>query len=309
MSCKILGVGAYLPGKPVSNLDLEKIINTNDNWIRTRTGILQRYFTDGTVAEMAYEASKLAISDASIDKSEIDLIIVCSTTPDRAFPSTATTLQGMLDLSHIPSFDLNAVCSGFIYGMQVANALMQIHNYKKTLLIGADKMSSILKMEERTTSVLFGDGAGAIILERDDENLFDSIIGSDGEYSEILKTESVGVASHILMQGQEVYKQAIIIMTKMAENILAKNSLKVEDIDFFVPHQANIRIIESIAEKLKIPSSKVVTTVTHHANTSAGTIPLALDDMKKKKMLKRGNIILMSALGAGVTYGGLVIRY
>jgi len=309
MGCKILGIGAHLPGEPFTNHDIEKITNTNHEWIRTRTGILQRYFTKGTAAEMAFEASKLAIIDAGINKAEIDLIIVCSTTPDRAFPSTATTLHGMLGLSHVPSFDLNAVCSGFIYGMQVANALMHMHNYKKTLLIGSDKMSSVLSMEERSTAVLFGDGAGAVILEKNDDNLFDSMIGSNGKYSEILKTKSVNGVNSIFMQGKEVYKQAITVMTKMAEDILAKNSLTIDDIDFFVPHQANIRIIESIAEKLRIPSNKVVTTVTDHANTSAGTIPLALDDIKRKGMLKQGNIILMSALGAGITYGGLLIRY
>jgi len=305
MSCKILGIGSYLPGEPVTNFDLSKIVDTNDEWIRTRTGILQRYFADESLSSMAYNASVDCIKNSKIDKSEIDLVIVCTTTPDRAFPSVATTIQGMLGLKDVASFDLNGVCSGFIYGLQVAKAMMQNSEYKKVLLIGADKMSSVLDMKDRSTAVLFGDGAGAIILEKDDNNLFDNFIGSDGASSEILMVED----DKIFMKGQEVYKYAVVKMHEMAELMLKRNSLKIEDVDFFVPHQANIRIIESIAEKLNMPKEKVITTVSKHANTSAATIPLALDDMRQKNMLKSGQLILMAALGAGVTFGGSIIRY
>ena len=309
MSFKILGIGAYLPGEAISNENLEKIVDTTSEWIRSRTGILQRFFTSGSLCQMALEASLDAIKTANIDKSEIDLIIVCSTTPDKTFPSTATTIQGMLDLGNIPSFDLNGVCSGFLYGLHVAKALIETFNYKKILLVGADKMSSVLDMKERSTSVLFGDGAGAVILSKDPNNLFDSAIFSDGTYSEILKTEPGINGQKIYMKGAEVYKHAVMKMHEMSMLMLERNELNIKDIDFFVPHQANIRIIEAVAEKLGLDEHKIVTTVQHHANTSAATIPLALSVMKQKNMLKSGDLILMSAVGAGLTYAGSIIRY
>lgn len=310
MSFKILGIGSCLPGDPISNEALSKIVDTNDEWIKTRTGILQRYFTTRTLSSLAHEASLEAIKDAKIDKSEIDLILVCSTTPDRAFPSTAATIQGLLGLKNIPSMDLNAVCSGFLYGLHISKALFNTYSYKKILLIGADKMSSVLDMKERSTAVLFGDGAGAVILEKDENNFFDSEIGADGTYSEILKTEiSAEKEEKIYMQGGEVYKQAVTKMHELSRLMISRNSLSTKDIDFLVLHQANIRIIEAVAEKLGIDKSKTITTVKHHANTSAATIPLALHNMKEKNMLKRGNLILMSAVGAGLTSAGAIIRY
>lgn len=310
MSCRILGIGGYLPGDPITNDVLAKTVDTNDEWIRTRTGIQQRYFAKETVAEMAYKASLKAIESAKINQSEIDLIIVCSTTPDKAFPSIATTLQGMLNVGQIPSFDLNAVCSGFIYGMHVGRALIEIYNYQNVLLVGAEKMSSILNMDDRSTAVLFGDGAGAVILTADKSKLFDVVINSDGTHADILKViKEENSKPKIQMKGQEVYKHAVIKMHEIAELMCKRNSIKVEQVDFFVPHQANIRIIEAIAERMNIPSDKVIKTVKHHANTSAATIPLALDDMNKKNLLTRNKLILMSAIGAGVTYGGALISY
>ncbi len=310
MSFKILGIGSCLPGTPVTNIELSKQVASNNEWIKTRTGILQRYFTERTLYDIAHEASLSAIEDGKIDKTEIDFIIVCSTTPDRAFPSTATTIQGLLGLKNIPSMDLNAVCSGFLYGMHVSKALMETFNYKKILLIGADKMSSVLDMQERSTAVLFGDGAGAVILEKDESNFFDSEIASDGIYSEILKTEyKESLGQKIYMQGGEVYKHAVTKMHELSKLMISRNNLSIEDIDFLVLHQANTRIIDAVAERLGIDQNKTIKTVEHHANTSAATIPLALKDMKEKNMLKRGNLILMAAVGAGLTSAGAIIRY
>lgn len=310
MSFKILGIGSCLPGTPVTNIELSKQVDSNNEWIKTRTGILQRYFTERMLYDIAHEASLSAIEDSKIDKSEIDFIIVCSTTPDRAFPSTATTIQGLLGLKNIPSMDLNAVCSGFLYGMHISKALMQTFNYKKILLIGADKMSSVLDMQERSTAVLFGDGAGAVILEKDESNFFDSEIASDGIYSEILKTEyKESIGQKISMQGGEVYKHAVTKMHELSKLMISRNNLSIEDIDFLVLHQANTRIIDAVAERLGIDQNKTIKTVEHHANTSAATIPLALKDMKEKNMLKRGNLILMSAVGAGLTSAGAIIKY
>jgi 3-oxoacyl-[acyl-carrier-protein] synthase-3 len=309
MSCRILSVGGCLPGKPVPNSDLRKYFETNDEWIKSRTGILQRYFKEGAAYEMAYEASINAIKNAKIEKSDIDLIIVATTTPDRSFPSTATTLQGMLSIGEIPSFDINAVCSGFVYGLEVANALMERSNYKKILLVGVDKMSSVLDMKDRTTDVLFGDGAGAVILQRDENSLFDSIIRSDGTFSDILKTEKTDTHhDKIHMKGQEVYKHAVTKMSELAYELMARNNLSKDDVDYFVPHQANIRIIDAVAEKLKFDDKKIIKTVSLHANTSSATIPLALEFMRENQ-INKNSLILMTAIGAGLTYGAALVRF
>lgn len=309
MTCSIIGVGGYLPGNAVSNDELGKVVDSNDEWIRSRTGITQRYFTELPLVDLAYQASLDAIANARIDKKQIDCIIVCTTTPDTSFPSTATLLQGKLDLHEIPSFDLNAVCSGFVYGLEISNALMSSTKYKNILLVGADKMSSVLDMSKRSTAVLFGDGAGAVILKNSKNAKFHSIIASEGSLSSILYTKKNDDNKNIIhMSGSDVYRNAIKKMSEISLRVLYESALSVADVDFFIPHQANVRILDAVAEKIGISLDKVVSTVKIHANTSAATIPLGLNSLKLENKLKAGNKLLMSALGAGVTYGGAIIE-
>lgn len=308
MGCKILGVGGYLPGKPLLNNDLSNFFDVNDDWIQARTGIKQRYFTDDAASVMAYHSANLAILDAKIDKNSLDLVVVASTTPDNAFPSIATKLQGMLALESVPSFDINAVCSGFVYALNVVHAMMQSGNYNRVLLVGVDKMSSVLDMKDRSTAILFGDGAGAVVLEKSDD-LFDGYIGSDGRFADILGTKkSENGAEKIFMNGKEVYKMAVSKMVEISQNLLAKNNISVKDLDHFIPHQANLRIIEAVSEKLGIEEKKVATTVSIHANTSSATIPLALNEIKNNGKLSEGDLVLMVAIGAGLTYGGVLFK-
>jgi 3-oxoacyl-[acyl-carrier-protein] synthase-3 len=308
MSCRILGVGGYLPGKPVKNSELQQYFTTNDEWISSRTGILQRYFTTEPIVQLAYKASIDAIDFSGISKSEIDLIIVASTTPDKPFPSIATTLQGMLELGEIPSFDINAVCAGFVYGMEIAASFLKSGSYKNILLVGVDKMSTVLDMKDRSTDVLFGDGAGAVILTRDQDCSFDSIIRSNGLYSEILKTEKNSENQHkIYMKGQEVYKHAVSKMVEIAQELVERNNISPDNIDYFVPHQANLRIIDAVSERLKLDDKKIIKTVSLHANTSSATIPLALNSIKQEA--HKNSLVLMTAVGAGLTFGGALVRF
>ncbi|MCC8417797.1 MAG: ketoacyl-ACP synthase III [Rickettsia endosymbiont of Bryobia graminum] len=317
MACKIIGCGSYLPETIISNAQLSLSVDTNDEWIRSRTGILQRHIAGENefTSHLAYKASMQAINDAGIESSSIDLIIVCSTTPDSSFPSIASKLQGYLKLGNIPSFDLQAVCSGFVYGLQVADSLMKSKKYKTILLVGAEKMSSLLDWNDRTICILFGDGAGAAILQyrEDNSGIIDCNIYSDGSCCDILYTDGGvsmnGQGGKIKMKGQEVFKHAVEKMSKSAEEILSKNNLTVDDVDYFIPHQANLRIIDAIADRLKINHSKVIKTVDRHANTSAASIPLALASLKKEDKIKEGDILLFSALGAGVTWGSALVRW
>lgn len=317
MACKIIGCGSYLPETIVSNAELSLSVDTDDEWIRSRTGILQRHIAGENeyTSHLALKASINAINDANIEPSSIDLIIVCSTTPDNSFPSIASKLQGYLKLGNIPSFDLQAVCAGFVYGLQVADSLMKSKKYKTILLVGAEKMSSLLDWNDRTTCVLFGDGAGAVILQysQDNSGIIDSNIYSDGNYCDILHTDGgvsmSGQSGKIRMKGREVFRHAVEKMSESAEEILSKNNLTVKDVDYFIPHQANLRIMDAIADRLKIDYNKVVKTVDQHANTSAASIPLALASLKKEGKIKQGDILLCAALGAGVTWGSVLIRW
>jgi 3-oxoacyl-[acyl-carrier-protein] synthase-3 len=317
MSSRILGVGSYLPKHIVSNIEFEQRLDTNDEWIRSRTGIEQRHIASDHehTSDLAFEASKQAILDAGIKPSEIDLIIVCTTTSDNAFPSAATKLHGYLELQNIPSFDIQAACAGFIYGLSVADNLISSGQYNNILLVGADKMSSLLNWNDRTTCVLFGDGAGAIILQSDStgSGVIDSKIYSDGSGYDILYTDELigeeSLGGKILMKGQVLFKHAVEKMSSSIEAILAKNSLGVEDIDHFIPHQANIRIIDNMVQRLNFDPNKVVKTVVKHANCSAASIPLALCDLKSSGKLNRGDLILFSAIGAGLTWGSALIRW
>jgi len=317
MTCKILGCGAYLPQHVVSNAELSLSIDTNDEWIRSRTGILQRHIAgDGEcTSHLAFKASQNAIKDAGIEASSIDLIIICTTTPDNSFPSTASKLQGYLGLNNIPSFDLQAVCSGFIYGLHVADSLIKTGRYKTILIVGAEKMSSLLDWQDRTTCILFGDGAGAVILQHSDDNsgIIDSNIYSDGRYYDILYTDG-GVSTNgksgvIKMEGRAVFKHAVEKMSESSEEILRNNNFTIHDVDYLIPHQANIRIIDAVVERLKINPNKVVKTVAEHANCSAASIPLALSSLKSYDTFKKGDILLLTAIGAGITWGSVLIKW
>ncbi|WP_341747621.1 beta-ketoacyl-ACP synthase III [Candidatus Tisiphia endosymbiont of Dascillus cervinus] len=317
MACKILGCGAYLPERIVNNAELSLSVDTNDEWIRSRTGILQRHIAgnDEYTSHLALKASQNALDDAGLKASSIDLIITCSTTPDNSFPSIASKLQGYLGLNNVPSFDLQAVCSGFVYGLHVADSLIESRKYRTILLVGAEKMSSLLDWSDRTTCVLFGDGAGTVILQysEDSSGIIDSNIYSDGRYFDILYTDggvsTDGKSGKIKMKGREVFRHAVEKMSKSAEYILHNNNFTIDDVNYFIPHQANIRIIDAVIERLKINPSKVVKTVAEHANCSAASIPLALASLKSYANIKKGDILLFTAIGAGITWGSVLIRW
>ena len=303
--------------KILTNQDLEKIVDTNDEWIMARTGISRRHIArdDEYTSHLAYEAAKAAIKDAEISIDEIDMLIVCTNTPDNSFPTTANKLQSYLDLSNVPSFDLQAVCSGFIYGMQVSDSMLISRKYKTILLVCAEKMSSLIDWNDRSTAVLFGDGAGAVILQHDSSSsgIIDCKIYSDGSFYDILRTNG-GVstsktAGTVQMDGPKVFKKAVEKMIESTSTILKSNNIRISDVDYFIPHQANIRIINSVAKKLEIDESKVVTTVENHANCSAASIPLALSELKKKQNFKKGDILVFTAFGAGLTWGALILRW
>lgn len=317
MTSRIIGCGGYLPSRIVTNTDLEKTIDTSDEWIKSRTGIAQRHIaaSDEYSSHMAHKAAQAAIKDANIDQKDIDLIIVCTNTPDNSFPSVANKIQGYLGLGEIPSFDIQAICSGFVYGTQVANNMIKSDKYKTVLLVCSEKMSSLLDWQDRSTCVLFGDGAGAIILRQDDSNsgIIDSNIYSDGSMYDILYTDGgvsmTGKSGNIQMKGSEVFKKAIEKMSTSVESILESNNLSINDIDYFVPHQANHRIISAIANKFELNKEQVIVTIEKHANCSAASIPLALSELKSTKGIEHGKLIVFTAFGAGATWGSVLVRW
>jgi 3-oxoacyl-[acyl-carrier-protein] synthase III len=316
---RILAVGSYLPNKTLSNQDLEKIVSTTDEWIFSRSGIKSRHIVanDETTSSMSYMAALDVIKNANIDKNEIDLIIVATTTPDQVFPSVASMVQQKLNLSNtIPAFDLQAACTGFIYALTTADAFIKSGMAKKVLAIGADTMSRLVDYSDRNTCVLFGDGAGAVILEATSEiGIIQNELHADGSGESALK-----VSGHIyngkikgdpfmFMDGKAVFKMAVHNLASVATNVLAKSGYTSEQIDWLIPHQANIRIIKATAEHLSLPMSKVITTVENHGNTSAASVPLALDYAIKNNKVKRGHIILLEGVGAGFTWGASLIKY
>jgi 3-oxoacyl-[acyl-carrier-protein] synthase-3 len=289
MASKIIGCGGYLPEKILTNDDLAKFVDTNDEWIRTRTGIRQRHIAgiDELTSHMAYKAALVAIKDANISPTDIDLVIVCSNTPDNSFPSVANKLQGYLNLNQVPSFDIQSICAGFIYGMQeVADSMIKSAKYKTVLLVCADKMSSLLDWKDRSTCVLFGDGAGAVILQHceSDSGIIDSNIYSDGSMYDILYTDGGvsmnGRSGTIQMKGQEVFRRAVEKMSESVKQLLELNNMSLSDINYLIPHQANLRIIDSIVSRFGIDSSKVIVTIEKHANCSAASIPSCIGRTK-----------------------------
>ena len=315
---KIIGVGSYLPGHPISNHDLAKLVpDVDSDWIESRTGILSRHFAPESefTSHMATKAALLAIADAQISPDDIDLIIVATTTPDNSFPSVAAKVHSALGITRpIPAFDMQAVCAGFVYGFEIAENFINSDKYNNVLLIGADKMSSILDMSKRNCSVLFGDGAGAVIIVKDDRSqVLASKIYSDGSLVDILYTDggvsSTKTSGFVQMNGREVFRHAIEKMSTSIEDVLQMSNISADDVDFLVPHQANVRIIDGIAARLNFPDKKIVKTVSKHANCSAASIPLALDELDKSGRLKRGDLLLMTALGAGITWGSVLLRW
>ncbi|OJV13927.1 MAG: 3-oxoacyl-ACP synthase [Alphaproteobacteria bacterium 33-17] len=301
----------------MTNIDLAKVVETNDEWIQTRTGIKQRHIAEKEVyaSDLGAKAAEFALKDAGIQASEIDAVIVATTTPDLTFPSTATIIQSKIGAKNAFAFDVQAVCSGFIYALTIADALIKNNNVKNVLVIGTETMSKIVNWEDRATCVLFGDGAGAVILSGSNDNtkgIIASDLRSDGDYLEILRTTASFYqdkgSNYLTMKGTEVFKHAVEKMSSSVSKCLNKANLSIGDVDVFVPHQANIRIINSVGEKLGIDDSKVIKTVDLHANTSAATIPLALDHAKKAGMLKSNQNILMTAIGGGLAWGSLIIR-
>ncbi|MDE6432305.1 MAG: ketoacyl-ACP synthase III [Opitutales bacterium] len=321
----IKGVGTYVPDRILTNDDLSKMVDTSDEWIVTRSGIRERHIArpDESTSDLCVKAAERAIKDANIDKNEIDLIIVGTSSPDMLTPSTAVIVQHKLGLRDIPAFDFGAACSGFQYGLDIARSMMVNPSYRTVLLICGDKLSSILDWEDRSTCVLFGDGAGAMILRKAEDSqsgIIDVIISSDGEYAPILNVPAGGSMEpasaatvqkrrHFLkMEGREVFKLAIQKMSDVIALILARNNLSIDQIDHVVPHQANVRIIDAIAEKLEIPRQKMRITVDKFGNTSASSILLAIDENRRNGTIKNGDVILTPGFGAGLTWGAAIIR-
>jgi 3-oxoacyl-[acyl-carrier-protein] synthase III len=318
----VRGTGSALPDKIVTNDDLAEKLETSDEWITQRTGIRQRHISSGfeeTTSVLATLAAKAALEHAGLTADDIDLIVLATATPDYTFPSTATQVQHNLGITKGCAFDLQAVCSGFVYALAVADKMLITGMHKRALVIGAETFSRILDWEDRTTCVLFGDGAGAVVLEtmegkgtNQDRGILTTHLRSDGKHREKLYVDggpsSTKTTGHLRMQGKEVFKHAVGMITDVIEAAYAATGYNSDDIDWFVPHQANKRIIDASAEKLKIAPEKVVITVDKHGNTSAASIPLALDTAVKDGRIKQGQIVLLEAMGGGFTWGSALLR-
>jgi len=321
MYSRVVGTGGYLPDRIMTNHDLEKIVDTSDEWIVARTGIKERRIAaDGqTTCDLAEHAARDAMDAAGVSAGEIDLIIVATTTPDRIFPSTACLLQERLGISGCAAFDVQAVCTGFVYALGIADKFIRTGSAKKALVVGAETLSRILDWTDRTTCVLFGDGAGAVVIEASDEpGIISSHLHADGAYKELL-TVPVGVSSgidalksgeaHITMKGNEVFKMAVNTLGRIVDETLEANNMKKSDINWLVPHQANIRIINATAKKLGMPSDHVVMTVDRHGNTSAASVPLAFNEAVREGRIQRGETVMMEAFGGGFTWGSVLMKY
>jgi len=321
MYSRIVGTGGYLPEKILTNADLEKIVETNDQWIVERTGIRQRHIAaeTQTTSDLGFEAAKDAIQSAGIKAQDIDLIIVATTTPDLVFPSTACLLQDKLQAYGCAAFDIQAVCTGFVYALSTADKFIKTGAASCALVVGAETLSRIIDWNDRGTCILFGDGAGAVVLQASDEaGILSSHLHADGKYKELLAVNA-GVSRNksafdegeafMYMKGNEVFKKAVNTLGSIVDETLEANKLQKTDVDWLVPHQANIRIINATAKKLKIPKDHVVITVDKHGNTSAASIPLALNAAVKDGRIKRGETVLLEAFGGGFTWGSVLLKY
>lgn len=318
---RIAGTGGYLPEKILTNHDLEAMVDTSDQWIRERTGIEKRHIAaDGeTTCDLAEQASRLALEMAGISPDEIDLIIVATTTPDKVFPSTACLLQQRLDIHGCAAFDVQAVCTGFIYALGIADKFLRTGSAKKALVVGAETISRILNWNDRGTCVLFGDGAGAVVLESSDEpGILSTHLHADGSYENLLHVPTgistdydavLNKTAFIEMKGNEVFRMAVNTLGRIVDETLAANKMDKSDVDWLVPHQANTRIIQATARKLRMNMDHVVMTVDQHGNTSAASVPLALDVAVRDGRIQRGETLLLEAFGGGFTWGSALLKF
>ncbi len=318
----VRGVGSYLPARVMTNAELSTIVDTSDEWIVQRSGIRERHIAaEGeTTSDLGLAAAQAALAAAGLDAQDIDLIILATSTPDRTFPASATTIQDRLGIRHGAAFDLQAVCSGFVFAMSTADKFLRSGSHKRALVIGAETFSRILDWTDRTTCVLFGDGAGAVVLEAQEQpdgptgrGILTTHLRSDGRHTAKLYvdggpslTQTVG---HLRMEGREVFKHAVGMITDVMNDAYAATGTTSDDLDWFVPHQANKRIIDASAEKLKIAPEKVVITVDRHGNTSAASIPLALDTAVRDGRIRQGHLVMLEAMGGGFTWGSALIRW
>jgi 3-oxoacyl-[acyl-carrier-protein] synthase-3 len=319
---RVIGCGICLPDNVVTNDDLAKRVDTSDEWIRERTGIRERRIArEGeNTSHLALESARAALKDAAIDAGEIDLVIVATTTPDETFPATATTVQARLGMSRGAAFDVQAVCSGFIYGLAVADNFIKAGQAETVLLIGAETMSRLMDWTDRTTCVLFGDGAGAFVLQGHEEEgtnadrgVLNTMLYSDGRLHDLLYVDggpsSTRTTGYLRMKGKEVFRHAVANLSAAIMDCAAKAEVKVEDIDWFVPHQANQRILDATARKLGVPFERMVSTVAVHGNTSSASVPLALMTAVQDGRIKRGDLLLLEAMGGGFTWGASLVRW
>ena len=318
---RITGTGSYLPEKVLTNHDLEKIMDTTDEWIRERTGIYKRHIAGGdeTTCDLAEIAANRAMEAAGRTPRQIDLIVFATTTPDRVFPSTACLLQQRLDIHGTAAFDIQAVCTGFVYALGIADKFIKTGSAKCALVVGSETLSRIVDWNDRGTGILFGDGAGAVVLEASDEpGILSTHLHADGSYEHLL-TVNAGISqgydkvqagqAYVQMQGNEVFKMAVNTLGRIVDETLAANDMEKSDVDWLIPHQANIRIIQATAKKLKMSMDHVVVTVDEHGNTSAASVPLALDVAIRDGRIKRGEILLLEAFGGGFTWGSALLKY
>jgi 3-oxoacyl-[acyl-carrier-protein] synthase-3 len=318
----IRGVGGYLPKRIMTNADMAKLVDTTDEWIVERTGIRTRHIAaDGEfTSDLGIAAGKQALVRAGIDPVEVDLVICATSTPDRTFPATAVKIQHGLGITKGAAFDVQAVCSGFIFALATADNFLKTGQFKRALVVGAETFSRILDWSDRGTCVLFGDGAGAVVLEaqpqrggKEDRGILGSIIRSDGRFEDLLYVDggpgSTKTTGHLRMNGREVFRHAVQKICGVIEETLVMSGVAAVDIDWFVPHQANQRILDGIAKKLAVPASKIVSTLAHHGNTSAASIPLALNHAFEKHALKENQLVLMEAIGGGLSWGAVIARW
>lgn len=314
---RISGTGSYLPNKILTNAELERMVDTTDEWIFARTGIRERHIaaSDECTSDLGFAAAKNAIEAANISPEDIDLLIVATTTPDRIFPSTACLIQGRLGIrNNCPAFDVQAVCSGFVYALSVADSMIKTGAAKTALVIGAETMSRITDWTDRSNCILWGDGAGAVVLQASTEaGIIATHLHADGSYDKLLNVPN-GVSKQgedktVKMEGNAVFKMAVNTLDQIVDETLAANAMQKGDVDWLVPHQANIRILQATAKKLDMDLDKVVVTVDKHGNTSAASIPLALDTAVRDGRIKRGQVILMEAFGGGFTWGSALVKY
>jgi 3-oxoacyl-[acyl-carrier-protein] synthase-3 len=318
MYSKIISTGSYLPEKILTNKDLEKTVDTSHEWIVERSGINQRHIAaqDELASDLATRAAQRAIETAGLSPSEIDLLIVATTTPDMVFPSTACIVQSKLGISGSPAFDVQAVCCGFVYALNIADLFIKSGQASNALIIGAEVYSRILDWNDRTTCVLFGDGAGAVVLSSSEEpGILKTKLHADGSFRDKLcvpgwvNAGEISGSPMVTMDGGAVFKFAVKVFEQTARELLDETSLSIDDVDWFIPHQANIRIMESTAKKLKLPREKLIATVDHHGNTSAASIPLALDEAVQAGKVARGDLLLLEGVGGGFTWGGALVKY